>query len=641
MIAVYSTPQTFRTVIGCCLLAIFLVSCGGAKRTDESPAVASVAEQDALESIEDGRVLAAVRIYETLAESSNDAQQRQHYELKAVETLFDHGYPELAIDSIAGLSRPNVTPRLTQRREIVETRAAVALGEPERALELLPADTESLAPDLRVRAEEARAQAHTALGDAENALLTRIKLEALLDDDWLIERNHKQIWYMLDALPDIQLASLVSFGRGAVYQGWIELAQVVRNTRQQNGQLRNTIPAWLRRYSEHPASGSFAISLIEMPEEPTETRDQIALLLPLNGKLSEIAGAVRDGLFAAYYADTSAERPEIRIYDTSDTSLDLMQHYSKAVSEGARAIIGPLDKQSINQLAAMQALPVPTLGLNYTQDASFITPENLFQFGLLPEDEARAVADFAFAQGHTRALALTPNSQWGRRLVNAFQQRFVSLGGVLLDYQPFNAVAHDFSKPITQLLNLNYSRSRRSMLQNILGKKLEFEPRRRQDSDFIFLAAAPKVARQMKPQLKFHRGGDLPVYATSRAFSAIPDGKKDSDMEGILICDIPWILNDARDSTRLYRSVDALWPQRGSLARLYALGIDAYQLLPHLQEMAIDVQYTYPGRTGDLTLGENNRIHRQLRWAQFIDGVPVRLPDAVEDEQSARLDVDG
>jgi outer membrane PBP1 activator LpoA protein len=614
----------------CFLLSAILFACAAPTSSLDKDArmegARGMTEDDAMLLINDGRVLAAIQIFTMLAANTKDPAQKQDIELKLVEILLDAGYAELALDELREVTRPSLTPVLAQRRRIAEARAAIALGDAERALELLPGKTHNLSVKLQIRAGEVAAQAHAKLGDIEKAVLAYAALEELLTEDWAIEQNHLQIWRLLDTLPDIQLASLVSFGRGSIYQGWIELAQTVHTTHQQSDDLASTLPAWLQQFPNHPAA-TFALSLVEQSEIILRSGEQVALLLPLSGKLGEVAAAVRDGFFAAYYADSGNQRPDIRVYDISDTDRDIFQHYSLAVVNGADVIVGPLDKTAISKLANLQDLPIPTIGLNYTLDNNVPAPRNLFQFGLLPEDEARAVAEFAASQGHKRAIAMVPDGEWGTRLIEAFTLRFVELGGSLLDYQAFQSNTHDFSRPIKRLLNLEHSEARKKILRSILSVSLEFEPARRQDVDFIFLAAPAKLARQIKPQFKYHRGSDIPIYATSRAFSGTRDAHKDADMDGLLVSDIPWLLSDAADGSRLYRQVNAHWPQQGSLTRLYALGIDAYDLLPHIFEMADNPDIVYPGRTGDLSIVANNRIQRRLQWAEFIDGVPVKLPE--------------
>ena len=67
-------------------------------------------------------------------------------------------------------------------------------------------------------------------------------------------------------------------------------------------------------------------------------------------------------------------------------------------------------------------------------------------------------------------------------------------------------------------------------------------------------------------------------------------------------------------------------------SRLYALGFDAYRLIPLLYNThAIDTPLQ--GVTGTLSLDPDGRVHRRLDWAHFDDGsvdvlAPVDLPAA-------------
>ena len=133
-----------------------------------------------------------------------------------------------------------------------------------------------------------------------------------------------------------------------------------------------------------------------------------------------------------------------------------MTLYQRAVDEGANYIVGPLDKAVINQLSQSEPLEVPILTLNYAEDNSN-TNDKLYQFGLLPEDEARQVAEQAIRQNKTKAAILVPDTPWGERLRIAFQQRFTELGGVVLSAQSFDDKIDDYSQAIKKMLNLSQS----------------------------------------------------------------------------------------------------------------------------------------------------------------------------------------
>ncbi len=162
------------------------------------------------------------------------------------------------------------------------------------------------------------------------------------------------------------------------------------------------------------------------------------------------------------------------------------------------------------------------LSLNYLPDDADAPPEDLYQFGLLPEDEARQAADAAIQNEHFNAVTLVPAGHWGGRMIEGFRSHYETLGGVVLESSRYNSEASDYGRPIQMLLNLDSSYARERRLQNTIGRDVRFEPRRRQDIEVIFMAAMPRQARLLEPQLEFHRAGDLPVYATSHVFSGGP-----------------------------------------------------------------------------------------------------------------------
>ena len=285
-------------------------------------------------------------------------------------------------------------------------------------------------------------------------------------------------------------------------------------------------------------------------------------------------------------------------------------------------VIGPLVKESVEQMARASSLEVPVLALNQIQTQA-PPPDNLYQFGLTPEDEARQVAERAWVDGHTRAIVLTPQGEWGERIFDSFRNRWVGLGGKIVERQVYDPKKNDFSIPIRTLLNIDESYQRQRSIRNALGRKVEFEPRRRQDADFIFLLAKTILARQIRPQLQFHHASNLPIYTTSHSYSGVPDHKKDLDLEGVVFPDIPWLLANEGDQP-LSRALmqETLSKKSSNYGRLYAMGIDSYRMMPHLARLQSSSRETLDGKTGILYIGRHNHVHRQLVWARMKKGTP-------------------
>jgi hypothetical protein len=123
----------------------------------------------------------------------------------------------------------------------------------------------------------------------------------------------------------------------------------------------------------------------------------------------------------------------------------------------------------------------------------------------------------------------------------------------------------------------------------------------------------------------FQYAGDVPVYATSHLFTNSNDQAQYADLNGVMFCETPWLLN-AEDPLRA--QVIAQWPQAaGPLGRLYAMGVDAWRLAPRLEQLKTLPESRIEGLSGSLSMNPSRRVERQLPWAKFVDGQIQRLPN--------------
>ncbi len=268
----------------------------------------------------------------------------------------------------------------------------------------------------------------------------------------------------------------------------------------------------------------------------------------------------------------------------------------------------------------MEDLVVPVLLLNepsgdtpdYQPQSSIVSSLSLSQ-----SEEAVAIAAKALEQGQKRALVLVPDNAWGERIETAFSTEFEQGDGQISAISRFNRAANDQSDMLTQLLEIDQSKQRKKDLQSLLGVPLTFEPSRRNDFDFVFLAATPAEGRELKPLLRFHNAADVPVYAMGRVYSGALDRTADQDLNDIVFPSTPWQLQSAR------KTIDAPSSVRGgSFGNLYALGQDAWRLLPWIPLMQKDPDLWYPGSVGSLRLESDGRLYREPAWARFSSGRP-------------------
>lgn len=505
--------------------------------------------------------------------------------------------------------------------QIARARLLLVQSQPREALKLLSFN-EILNTDQQARVYRLRAKAFLDAGYPLEASKTLIQLSSILTDEQQRERNNQAIWQTLSLLPLTTLQQLSQAPLHPDFAGWVDLAIIAKRGQVDWQHLQPAINAWQKKYPGHPAAKIFSQQLGQKQMELLQRPATIAVMLPFSGQYAAVADAIRDGFMAAYYQHPRIEdRPALRFIDTGKNPGAIWNDYYDAVNQGAQFVVGPFLKSAVTSLAQIGQLEVPTLTLNYAQNHDQAT-KNLYEFGLLPEDEARQVADLAFHQGHQNAAVLVPQGDWGERLARAFQQRFEELGGTLVAQRTYQPGANDFKRPIQSLLNINESYARYRRLRQVTYTRMQFTPYRRQDVDMIFLAATPRDARQIKPQFKFHYAGELPVYATSLAFTGHVDERADRDIDDLYYVDMPWILDpDPRYKNMLLK----LWPEEERYTRFFALGVDAYNLIPMLGRLQAHSYERFSGQTGNLYLDPTNRIHRELLWAQFDHGIPKLL----------------
>ncbi|WP_085584833.1 MULTISPECIES: penicillin-binding protein activator [unclassified Pseudomonas] len=469
----------------------------------------------------------------------------------------------------------------------------------------------------QVRTGTVHARALEADGQTLAAARERIFIAPMLEGE-AAAKNHEAIWTLVASLPTDQLQANATDDLG----GWMSLALAVK-TAGTLEQQQAAIDAWRSQHPKHPAAITLPLPLTKLKELASQPLSKIALLLPQDGPLASVGKALRDGFMAAHYQAQQAGQkpPTIEFYDSSRlTNLD--EFYRKAQADGVQLVVGPLEKPLVKQLSTRPQLPITTLALNYSEGDQ--GPAQLFQFGLAAEDEAREVSRRARADGLHRAAIMVPRGEWGDRVLRAFSQDWQANGGSIVATERVDQPVQ-LAQQIADMFQLRQSEARAKSLQNAAGTNVAAQPSRRQDIEFIFLAATPQQAQQIKPTLNFQYAGDVPVYATSHVFSASGDVNQYNDMNGIRFCETPWLL-DANDPLR--KQVTAQWPQAaGSLGRLYAMGVDAYRLAPRLGQLKAMPDSRIEGQSGSLGMTQSQRVVRQLPWAEFVSGQVQRLPD--------------
>lgn len=624
-------------------LCLSIAGCGGGDSSIGNiltPAPTQPEQTRAEQLAANGNWLASAQAWREQA-TKQDSPQREASLLNAADMLLRAHAHDDARQMLNDIVIVNATPALKTQLQFLKTRLALAERRPADALVELDV-LNGLQLDIVAQTNmlKLRADIFAQTGHHFEAARQRILLDGLLENTEQAE-NQNQVWEALDMLSPVALSTLRDSDSDPLVAGWLDLAWLVKSAHQQGDRLSLALEDWKRRYPLHPADKFILPTLKTLDQIPVSNPQRVALLLPLDGKFSNAARAVRDGFLNAYYArPVTTDDITVRIY--SADSNNVVSVYEQAVANGANIVVGPLDKDALLSLLTLKEFKVPVLALNDIPQSEL--PANVYSYALTPEDEARQVAEHIWLDGHSRGIALYPQGRWGERVFEAFRTRWQELGGELLEANSYDAEGRDFATPIRDVLNIDESRTRHHTLKNVLNEDIKFEMRRRQDVDFVFLAAYPKQARQLRPQFDFHNAGNLPVYATSHVYSGTPDRNADRDMNGIIFGDMPWTLDKHDSNSALRAAAQRNWGKdRESYTRLFAFGADAWQVLPHLERLSRYRFARFNGNTGSLRINETGRIQRGLNWATFSAGKPriiqppllAPTPPAIEDPLTA------
>ena len=622
------TLRPFRLATAICILC--LAACSTVPRPLLGPDPASPAgiEADAQRLLLTEQYADAAAQYAKLASMTADPARSQHYELLEAEILLAHQLDEQGALRVANLPEEMLTTELQTRRQLLQSATELNAQEPDKALLSLPDPRLIADQDLLIRYHDLRFRAGAALNEGTPMFDSLIALDELEQGKHRDLRN-SQIWQLLNSRDELSLEQLsINTGSTPVHSGWLALLQSLRGVQLQSQDYRSAIATWQQQYYNHPAEQmlenyNYDIASLMETGSPTGQisligTDAIALLLPFDQRLEKFSSAIRDGLLSAMYESQSGR--EIRIYDIGSNAADALPTYQQAVADGAQLVIGPLRRDALETIVRYGNLSVPMIALNYLPYGG---AENLIQFGLSPEDEARDAVSYMVQAGLKSAAMILPDTEAGARSGEAFKQQLERWGGEVVASETLDGTRSDYRKELSALLLINDSLQRRRNIQSELDTSLVFETRTRTDLDAIFAPVSPETGRVLKPQLDFHSAGDVPLLASSNVYSGNPQPERDSDLNGTLFNDMPWIITPRQASeSSLHKTAAKLSLDTGPLARFFALGVDAYRITEQLNSLLSNSDYAINGATGRLQLSNDRRIQRQLAWAVFEAGTP-------------------
>ncbi|MGK8541963.1 penicillin-binding protein activator [Enterobacter cloacae] len=324
-------------------------------------------------------------------------------------------------------------------------------------------------------------------------------------------------------------------------------------------------------------------------------------------------------------ATTSANPgAELKIYDTSSQPLD--QVLAQVQQDGASIIVGPLLKNNVEELMKSNTA-LNVLALNQPEQVQ--NRANICYFALSPEDEARDAARHIHEQGKQSPLLLIPRSTLGDRVANAFAEEWQKLGGGIVLQQKFGSVS-ELRAGVNggAGIALNGSPVSASLPQQqsvtIGGLTIPAPPTDAQISgggkvDAAYIVATPQEIAFIKPMIAMRNGSQsgATLYASSRSAQGTAGPDFRLEMDGLQYSEIPML---AGSNPALMQQALSAVRNDYSLARLYAMGVDAWTLANHFTQMRQVPGFELNGNTGDLTATQDCVINRKLSWLKYQQG---------------------
>jgi len=271
---------------------------------------------EAAARLQDGDNQGAVNIYAELARNASQPQ-RDQYQLMAMEAALTPDLLEVARQYLEVLDDQHLNLEEQGRKRLATAQIELLSNNPGKAQDALAFPVDKLSPELQLRFLSTQAQVYLASGLNLEAIRAYIDLDSIITEEAQRAQNMQDLWSALNQTPHSNLFNWSQNTLDPVMKGWLELAYIAKTTPIQGGALDAQLEAWQQVYAEHPANPVMIDQLRSEWAELQTYPTNIAVLLPMSGRIAPVSQAVADGILASYFQTQSTlglAQPQIRFY---------------------------------------------------------------------------------------------------------------------------------------------------------------------------------------------------------------------------------------------------------------------------------------------------------------------------------------
>ena len=631
---------------------LVLTGCGSTPKTQSKPVVVEPTPIETTQ-VEDNvtpehKLLEAKKVWER----TRNKEQRDTLLLQAADLYLQNQQPVLAQQVLYEVKEGGISGVNQSYYSLLVTKAYA--GMPDASAEELLAMLDGVTGTGETAFQKAELQTQLFTQQGNLAAAANSVLKTNLTDDEKVQ----QVWQWITSIPASSLDSV-----GSAYPDlspFITLRELTEENASSPEKLAKSLQQFKQVYRGHVLENALPENVIEATQLTDAGANDIAVLLPLSGRLARTGQVVKNGIMAAYYTDVEKRQdehllPRLRFIDTNEVDT---QHLLSEIGD-TKFIIGPLLKDTVERLIPSLPLGVNVLALNrpdelpdnasakglttgssnpaIADDAlasgtglagddtqnelhSLGLPTSLNYYGLAPEDEAKQLAEFIFNKGYRAPIVIAAQSSLYQRMDDTFKKHWRILNNQE-NKQRANITSVSFNdsnslrEGITQALDVAQSNERINQIEYMTNDEVYNMPRSRRDIDAIVAFASPQDTELLNPiieaSLNPYDGKQVPVYATSRSMDYDSGKNQWRDLQNVHFIDMPWLM-PSHSWQPLQQEVEQAWQNQNTMQkRLFAFGFDAYQLLPQLGMLNTLKYLSHEGLTGTLSLNQQGEVIRK------------------------------